>query len=135
MSNLIFIAVCLLGLFLVTIHSNQEHEIRFATLVLGTQPIKVEVVTTDQEMYQGLSGRTKLCSNCGMLFTFSKASRQTFVMRQMNFPLDIIWLNHGKFIGVNANLTPEKEPYTLYQSPAPVDQVLEVNAGFYETIK
>jgi hypothetical protein len=86
---------------------------------------------TPEKRYQGLSGRESLCPDCGMLFTFPSRSAQTFVMRKMNFPLDIIWISGEKVTKIDENLLPEgSEPKKHYESPGPVDYVLEVNAGF-----
>lgn len=98
---------------------------------INNQAISLELAKTPEDQYQGLSDRQSLCPDCGMLFLFNESKSETFVMRKMNFKLDIIWLNNNKIIGYNENLTPENtEPYTLYKSPSPVNQVLEVNAGY-----
>lgn len=97
---------------------------------LGGQTIKTEVVSGAEDMYRGLSDRASLCQNCGMLFVFSDSMERNFVMRRMNFPLDIIFLNHGKIINIAANLTPEgKQPKMVYASAGPADRVLEINGG------
>ncbi|MCX6792941.1 MAG: DUF192 domain-containing protein [Candidatus Falkowbacteria bacterium] len=94
-------------------------------------PLRLELATNEQQWFDGLSRRSSLCDNCGMLFVFPESKLQTFVMREMNFPLDMVWLNDKKIIGYNENLRPETtEPYTLYKSPAEVNYVLEINAGF-----
>jgi len=100
-------------------------------VAINGKEIKVEIAATPAEHYKGLSGRENLCENCGMLFKFADKRKRTFVMRKMNFPLDIIWIDGGKVAGVSENLPPEGERYrNFYESPSPVDYVLEVNAGF-----
>lgn len=93
--------------------------------------IKVTIASEPREQYLGLSGRQGLCSDCGLLFDFPSSQERNFVMRDMNFPLDIIFINKGRIIKIFENLAPENtEPLTLYNSGAPADQVLEVNAGY-----
>ena len=95
--------------------------------------IDVEAVSQPQEQYSGLSNRKSLCSNCGMLFIIRPDSSPEFVMRNMNFPLDFIWINNGIIIDLTLNAQPEGEaPQTIYQAILPVDYVLEVNAGTVE---
>jgi len=66
-----------------------------------------------------------------MLFVFKDKRERTFVMRNMNFPLDIIWIKDDKIIKIDKNLPPEgAKPKKLYNSDKPVNYVLEVNAGF-----
>ena len=102
--------------------------------MLNGQPIAIEVADTPESRYQGLSDRASLCSRCGMLFLFPASAQQTFVMRRMHFPLDIVWMNKNIIVRIDSKLPPENtEPYTLYPSPGEVDSVLELNAGAAET--
>jgi uncharacterized membrane protein (UPF0127 family) len=65
-----------------------------------------------------------------MLFVFSDFDERTFVMRDMLFPLDIIFIAKGRVVKIYENLAPEGDkPQNLYNSEFPVDQVLEINAG------
>lgn len=90
----------------------------------------VAVATTPQEQEQGLSGKPRLASSTGMLFIFQKPVEKTFWMKNMNFPLDMIWIKAGKIVRIDANLPPEGErPTMIYPSYQPIDMVLEINAG------
>lgn len=98
---------------------------------INDKKIKVEIADTPELQYNGLSNRESLCADCGMLFEFKDKQIKTFVMREMKFPLDIIWIDGNIIIGIDKNLSPEGADYkNLYPGPAPVDYVLEVNAGF-----
>ncbi len=104
---------------------------KFINAQIKDTQVNLEVVEQERDWYNGLSNRTNLCPNCGMLFNFFKSSDQTFVMREMNFPLDIVWLNHGLVTGISADLPAEHvEPYTPYPSPSAVDEVIELPSGF-----
>ena len=99
-------------------------------IYINKQAIKAEVARTPYQFYQGLSKRASLCPDCGMLFVFSDFDERTFVMRDMMFPLDIIFIAKGKVVKVYENLAPEGDkPQNLYNSEVPADQVLEINAG------
>lgn len=92
--------------------------------------IKAELVETAEDQYLGLSGRESLCEHCGMLFNFSDSRPRSFVMRNMYFPLDIIFINQGKIINIVADAPPEgAEPEVFYFSDGPADQVLELAGG------
>jgi hypothetical protein len=92
--------------------------------------ITVELAKTSSEQYQGLSDRESLCQNCGMLFAWPEKGIRDFVMRNMNFPLDIIFIANQKIVKIESNLFPEGDtPQTNYSSEVPVDHVLEVNGG------
>ncbi len=97
---------------------------------IGNRVIKAEVATSPWRQYLGLSNRSSLCANCGMLFIFSDKQEREFVMRNMKFPLDIIFIADGRIINISEKLTPEgSNPINIYRSSAPANQVLEINGG------
>src|SRR3989344_9082121 len=53
----------------------------------------VEVADSEVERAQGLSGRKVLAEQTGILFVFPTAEQHAFWMKDMNFALDIIWLD------------------------------------------
>lgn len=116
------------GLTVVQADDNQGH---YAVLKINRQEIKVEIVSTSKQQYRGLSGRKSICADCGMLFNFSDVGVRSFVMRDMEFPLDIIFIENGIIRNIAANLEPEgNSPTRIYESDGSVDQVLEVNGGY-----
>ena len=102
-------------------------------LKIKEQNIKVELAETEQERIKGLSGRENLCDNCGILFIFNKEDFHSFWMKEMKFPIDIIWINNDKIVQItkNADLTQAKNIPT-YTPKQKANKVLEVNAGFCE---
>lgn len=101
------------------------------TIEISGQRIIVEIAATPQALYQGLSGRSELKAGHGMLFDFSESGERIFVMRDMLFPLDIIFINQGRITKIAANLPPEgRAPLIRYSSDGPADQVLELKAGY-----
>lgn len=92
--------------------------------------ITVELAQNDAEQYRGLSDRKSLCQTCGMLFVWTDYDLRTFVMRDMNFPLDIIFIADNKIMKIASNLWPEgNPPQNIYSSDVPVNYVLEINGG------
>ena len=102
------------------------------TLKINNTKINIiGVADTQEKSYLGLSFRESICPNCGMLFPFEGKNEHAFVMRDMMFPLDIIWINDDKIIKIDKKLPPEGHDFkNVYKSGSPVDYVLEVNAGF-----
>jgi len=120
-------------IFLLFFYKNIREERRISTIKINQQIIKAEIVSNASDQYSGLSNRVSLCADCGMLFVFPDKQDREFVMRNMNFPLDIIFLDNGKIINIAANLKPEgNSPVTRYKSLAPANQVLELNGGYSE---
>lgn len=97
---------------------------------IGNTTIEVELADTQSARIKGLSGRTSLGNKEGMLFIFPEKSVQKFWMKEMKFPLDIIWIDGERIAGIVYGVEPETgDQLTIYSSPEPVDKVLEVNAG------
>ncbi len=81
---------------------------------------------------KGLSGYESLDDDKGMLFIFPTTLIAEFWMKDMNFPIDIVWINSDKkIVGVSSDVSPESYPKT-FSSPSKVQFVLEVNSGFAE---
>ncbi len=104
-------------------------------VVVGSTKVAVEVAQTDEQKRQGLSGREALSTGTGMLFKFSPKARASFWMKDMKFPIDMIWINDGVIVKIDENV-PVPLPGTddnhliRYASPGEIDWVLEVPAGF-----
>jgi uncharacterized membrane protein (UPF0127 family) len=93
--------------------------------------VSVDVVDTPALRMRGLSGRPSLEPEEGMLFLFETPSVQSFWMKDMRFPIDIVWIRDGRVVGISPDLPVPKSPRALpqYPSPVPCDVVLEVRAG------
>lgn len=99
-------------------------------LTIGSTTITVELATTPQEEGAGLSGRTSLAEGRGMLFAFDPPQMPGFWMKDMRFPLDIIYAaSDGTIVTIYPDLSPATYPRAFYPS-APVKYVLEVPAGY-----
>jgi uncharacterized membrane protein (UPF0127 family) len=100
----------------------------------GTQlgSVKVRVADTRQKRYTGLSATENLPEDEGMLFTYDSPANHTYVMRKMDFGLDII------YIGADGHITeihhapepPEEADGNDYRYPGYGQYVLEVNLNW-----
>lgn len=93
--------------------------------------IPVEVRRDDRGRAEGLSGRSSLGTNDGMLFLFPRKDRYSFWMKEMRFSLDFVWISEKKVVAIHEHVLPPP-PLSTFAPPTPVDAVLEVNAGFIE---
>lgn len=99
--------------------------------------LQVEIANTPALRKQGLSGRSNLDSNEGLLFTFPQKAQPPFWMKDMNFPIDIIWISDNKIAQIHKSV-PAPDPNTpesqlqLYTPNDPINYVLEAVAGFAE---
>ncbi len=102
-------------------------------LKIGNSVFAVERATTMAQQARGLSFRPNLAPGTGMLFLFSRPAVQSFWMKDMQFPIDIIWIAGNKVVGFAQNAAPQPGvalwSLQIYTSPDGTDKVLEVNAG------
>ena len=106
-----------------------------ASVRIGDVTYAVDMAVTPEERQQGLSGRETMAQDAGMLFVFEEEQPLQFWMKDMRFPLDIIWIDSQcRLIDVAADVpTPppnaSNEEIPRVQSPLPAQYVLELNAG------
>ena len=103
---------------------DQQKEIQ-----INGQKILVEISQTPITREKGLSGREKICANCGMLFIFETPQKYTFWMKEMRFDLDMIWISGNKVIKIVKNIPFAKGVGEVVDPKIAVDKVLEINAG------
>jgi uncharacterized membrane protein (UPF0127 family) len=63
---------------------------------INGQVFKTELAKTTSEQTKGLGGRPCIGPNQAMLFAFSKQGQYRFWMKDMRFPIDILWINSAK---------------------------------------
>lgn len=98
----------------------------------GMSRFLVEVVSSPADLKQGLSNRLSLLPRQGMLFVFPKVEKQSMWMPDMNFPLDIVWIDDTKtIVKIEENATPCADNHNCksYGSGSPVLYAIELNAG------
>ena len=98
------------------------------TVRVGKHSYEVEVANTTSKREQGLSGRASLPQNTAMLFVFDKPDQACFWMKDMKFPLDIVWIQEDKVVKVSADTSQNTYPQNFCPDQ-PVPYVLELNTG------
>ena len=108
---------------------DQQQTTHNGTLKVGDRSIFVEIADTDAKRTQGLSLRQSLAPNTGLFFIFENPGNYGFWMKDMRFPIDIIFLDADlSVINVYRGVDPSTFP-TLFYPLAPAKYVLEINSG------
>lgn len=104
----------------------------FMSLRTPKGAIQVLVATSSADQERGLGGRASLPADQGMLFVFPVPGSYAFWMKDMEFPLDIVWIGSDEVVaGVTSGIPADSFPST-YLPPRPISYVLELNAGAAE---
>jgi uncharacterized membrane protein (UPF0127 family) len=95
----------------------------------STDSIVTEVAKTPDQLEKGLGGRACISSDQGMLFAFDKADSYQFWMKDMKFPIDMVWVSENKTVNsISPNVLPTSYPKT-FTSKSPSKYVLELQAN------
>jgi uncharacterized membrane protein (UPF0127 family) len=96
---------------------------------LGGKIFVVEVVDSKALLEKGLSGHVPLLEGEGMFFVFQKPDNYGFWMKDMSFPIDIIWFDQNmKITHFESNVEPKTYPKIFYPNHLS-EYVLELSAG------
>ena len=83
----------------------------FRTLESGGRTYRLATASTEAARGLGLGDRLDMPKNRGMIFIYQQSDFHCFWMKNMHFPLDIIWVDSGKrVVHLEENVPPESYP-------------------------
>jgi len=104
--------------------------------------LEVQIADTDPRRARGLMFQEQLPLDEGMLLVFDDANKRSIWMLNMQFPLDVIWIDdNSKVVFIEKNVPPCKTALETVTCPSykggskDAKYVLEVTAGFVEEFK
>jgi len=110
-----------------------ESHTELAEVKINEDIFTVFIADDAEEKRRGLIGHKSLSEKSGMLFIFDLPNIPHFWMKDMQFPIDIIWIFQNQIIGWSENASPQpsalNDELIIYYPPSLVDMVLEVAAG------
>ncbi|MBI4096721.1 MAG: DUF192 domain-containing protein [Candidatus Levybacteria bacterium] len=105
------------------------------TAAINNRIFELDIADSQKEREVGLSETESLSENQGMIFIFDKPGYYSFWMKNMKFPIDIIYINKDTIVTIKNNVKPpkdNKESPIIYAPTALADRVLEIQAGLSE---
>jgi uncharacterized protein len=108
----------------------QTEEKTYSSVLIDDIEVKIDIADNDVLRTQGLSGRKSLKDGEGMFFIFDDPDFYRIWMKDMNFPIDIIFISADfKILSIENNISPDTYPQT-FTSKEKSKYILEVNANF-----
>ncbi len=132
LAGFLILAISLIGLGL------WQSSKKSPTAKINNYAFKLYIAKTPKENEVGLSKYKNLAKDMGMLFSFDKPDYYSFWMKQMKFPIDIIYIRDGKIVTIYKDIEPpksENESLSIYKPTEPSNMVLEINAGLCDKYK
>ena len=107
-----------------------------ASAQINGERLALEVARTPEEHATGLMFREFLADDRGMLFQMKTPQRRIIWTKDVQFPMDLIFLSEGEVQLVSLNLPPcIAEVCPTYGASVPVDQVLALRGGRAEELQ
>jgi uncharacterized membrane protein (UPF0127 family) len=104
--------------------------------------LEVQIADTDPRRARGLMFQEQLPFDEGMLLVFDDANKRSIWMLNMQFPLDVIWIDdNSRVVFIEKNIPPCKTALETVTCPSykggskDAKYVLEVTAGFVDAFK
>ena len=131
---LIFGLIIILGSFFLYSKQSVKEESNIKKVKINNVSIDVDIANTPETRATGLSGRTSLPEGTGMLFIFEESGDYGFWMKNMNFSIDIVWIDSDlRVVGVEKSVSPDTFPQSFHPKQA-VKYVLELPARFSDIL-
>ncbi len=103
-------------------------------ITLKGAPFEARVSDTEALRQKGLSGSSGLGAGEAMLFVFDSPEPAGFWMKDMLFPIDMVWIGDDfRVVTVAARVSPDTYPRVFYPK-APARYVVELASGTADRI-
>ena len=102
-------------------------------ITINDQVLIADISATHEQRTRGLSVKDALAENEAMLFVFEVEAEHRFWMKDMKFPIDIIWISSDKIVvDMEHNLQPCNSGLlcSIYEPEGDSLYVLETVGGF-----
>lgn len=126
-AGIVILIGIVLSFFIQRIADSQTTKLILSARTSQSKEYRLENVTSSAAQTQGLSGRSGLAENSGMLFSYDNVEKRCMWMKDMKFNIDIIWLDgNNRISSIVQDLSPSTYPQSYC---ADAKYVIELTAG------
>jgi len=129
-SNLVCAASLIVGLLHITSLNACPFDLPVWNVEVNGQTLQLEIADSREARQCGLSKRTSMAQDHGMLFIFPHTMPVAFWMHDTQLALSIAFLDENGGIVDIQTMTPGQDKI-LYKSPGPVLYAIEVNRDWF----
>lgn len=122
-----FILICLLNSIALADMKGSGYRI-----LAGGQEFQVEIAESSEQKRLGLMHRRAMPALHGLLMVFERDKTIPIWMKEMQFPLDVVWISAAGIVVDLQTLQPcRQNPCPVFNPRQPARFVLEVGAGLF----
>jgi uncharacterized membrane protein (UPF0127 family) len=102
-------------------------------VIIDDITLSVRLAITNDEQVRGLRFTPTPTFNEGMLYIFSQPDRYPFWAKDMQYPMDIIFISSGNRVNdIIENMQPCTQSCPIYEPESPILYAIEVNGGWVD---
>lgn len=118
------------------LQADDQNDLETREMRIAGESFTVELAVERADRRRGLMHRSGLAAGRGMLFVYPDEASRAFWMKNVSFPIDILFLDGaGTLVALTRRAPPcRKSPCPMYRSDAPTCYVLELPAGTAERL-
>jgi uncharacterized protein len=99
-------------------------------ITIGSSKLDAELAQTKAAQAKGLGGRPCIEPGQAMLFDFGRPGQYAIWMKDMKFPIDILWITTDHtVVGIEKGVKPDTYPDSFANKDKPAQYVLELKAN------
>lgn len=121
-------AITVIAVFLLSFEYGY-HDSQVRTLDVSGRTYRLQTAVSPVVLQEGLGDRLNMPQDDGMLFVFKQPAQLCFWMKDMQFPLDMVWVTQQKKIDTILENVPVKSYPKSFCSHNKTLYVIELNAG------
>ena len=129
----LILVLLVLTLMLAAISHFSNRDKNITQVVLKGRTFQIEIADEPTKWQQGLSFKTHLADDEGMLFIYPEKNQPEFWMKDMNFAIDLLWIDNQTIVGWEKDMqvsdSDQSAGLIKYQAPQSIDKALEIPAG------
>src|SRR3989338_9807532 len=100
------------------------------TMTINDNRFDANIARSAADRQHGLSDSPQIAANQAMVFVFPSDGRWGIWMKDMNYPIDILWLDKAKKVQhIVTDAQPDSYPETSFRPPTDVRYVIELKSG------
>lgn len=137
---IILIILIVIAYFIKSNGLNFPQKYNSRSITINGKKFNLLIAKSPEEKAIGLSKNKNLAKDAGMIFVFNEKGYYPFWMKNMKFPIDIIFIDDKTVTDVYKNIQPPNKNILLSDLPIikptrEINYVLEINSGLADTYK